>query len=215
MRHAALLLCASFAASCSAADTTAPPQSAPQPAAVPASDTNPQATPAPEPAVAAVTTMDFYSLQTRSLEGEPVDLADYRGKVALVVNVASQCGYTPQYTGLQTLQAQFADEGFVVLGFPSNDFGGQEPGSPEEIRTFCSERYHVGFPLFEKVQTRRGEGQSPVYGLLGEAAGELPRWNFGKYLVGRDGKVVAYFASSVTPESGELRGAIEQALTED
>jgi glutathione peroxidase len=156
--------------------------------------------------------MDFYSLQTRSLEGEPVELSDYRGKVSLVVNVASQCGYTPQYTGLQELQQRFEPEGFVVLGFPSNDFGGQEPGTPEEIRAFCSERYHVAFPMFEKVQTRRGEGQSQIYGVLGEMAGELPRWNFGKYLVGRDGKVIAYFGSNVTPESGELRGAIEKAL---
>ena len=156
--------------------------------------------------------MDFYSLHTRTLEGEPVDLSAYRGKVALVVNVASQCGYTPQYTGLQALQEEFEPRGLVVLGFPSNDFGGQEPGSPEEIRTFCTERYHVGFPMFEKVQTRQGEGQSPIYATLGEMAGELPRWNFGKYLVGRDGKLVAYFGSKVTPESGELREAIEMTL---
>jgi glutathione peroxidase len=214
MRYAALLLCASFAAACSAAETTPRAQTEPQPTAQPAADSQPQPPPAAEPAEAAQS-MDFYSLHTRSLEGEPVDLSHYRGKVALVVNVASQCGYTPQYTGLQTLQSKFEDEGFVVMGFPSNDFGGQEPGSAEEIRTFCSERYQVGFPLFEKVQTRAGAGQSPVYGLLGEQAGELPLWNFGKYLISRDGKVLAYFGSKVTPESGELRGAIEQALAQD
>ncbi len=219
IQHIAFLLCASFVAACSSADpndeahAASTAAAAPAPAPTPAATTTqpPQAAPAATPA-AATKTMDFYSLHTRTLEGEPVDLSAYRGKVALVVNVASQCGYTPQYSGLQTLQEEFEPRGLVVLGFPSNDFGGQEPGTPDEIRTFCTERYHVGFPMFEKVQTRQGEGQSPIYSALGEMAGELPRWNFGKYLVGRDGKVVAYFGSKVTPESGELREAIEMTL---
>jgi len=218
IHYVALVLCASFAAACSAADpnpeahaaSSAPTATAQAPAA-----TTTQAPPAAPAAPAPPTkTMDFYSLHTRTLEGQPVDLADYRGKVSLVVNVASQCGYTPQYTGLQALQERYEVEGFEVLGFPSNDFGGQEPGSPEEIRTFCTDRYHVGFPMFEKVQTKSGEGQSPIYSALADMGGQLPRWNFGKYLVGRDGKVLAYFDSKVTPESGELRGAIEKALVD-
>jgi len=141
-----------------------------------------------------------------------VDLGAYQGKVSLVVNVASECGYTPQYAGLQELYAQMKDRGLVVLGFPCNDFGGQEPGSPAQIRSFCTERYEVTFPMFEKVRTKAGEGQSEVYAVLGEAAGELPSWNFGKYLVGKDGRVLAYFPSGVTPESTELREAIVAAL---
>ena len=155
---------------------------------------------------------DFYALELRSLEGEPLDLEQYRGKVALVVNVASRCGYTPQYTGLQDLHEQMRDQGLVVLGVPCNDFGGQEPGSPAEIREFCSSRYQVSFPMLEKAQTRAGPGQSPVYRLLEQATGELPSWNFGKYLVGKDGRVLAYFPSGVAPESAELREAIAAAL---
>ena len=153
----------------------------------------------------------FYALQTTTLQGRPADLADYAGKVTLVVNVASQCGFTPQYAGLQKLHDELKDRGFSVLGFPSNDFGHQEPGTAEEIATFCQKNYGVTFPMFAKVVTKAGERQSPVYAFLGKA-GELPAWNFGKYLVGRDGKVVAYFPSKVAPESKELRDAIEKAL---
>ncbi len=120
----------------------------------------------------------FYAMNVASLDGEAADLADYRGKVTLVVNVASQCGYTPQYAGLQALHQELAGEGFAVLGFPSNDFGGQEPGTATEIRSFCTSNYGVTFPLFEKVQTRSGAGQSEVYGRLEELAGALPNWNF-------------------------------------
>jgi glutathione peroxidase len=157
-------------------------------------------------------TMTFYDLKTESLEGEPVDLSAYRGKVTLVVNVASACGYTPQYAGLQQLHAELKDRGFAVLGFPSNDFGGQEPGSPEQIREFCSSRFAVDFPMFAKVQTRPGEGQSPVYALLGTEGGSLPNWNFCKYLVGKDGKVIGFFPSKVAPDSADLRAKIEAAL---
>ena len=158
-----------------------------------------------------VSTDSLYALQTTTLQGKPVSLADYAGKVTLVVNVASQCGFTPQYAGLQKLHDELASRGFSVLGFPSNDFGGQEPGTPDEIATFCKKNYGVSFPMFAKVVTKAGEGQSPIYAFLGKG-GELPAWNFGKYLVGRDGKVISYFPSKVAPESKELRDAIEKAL---
>ena len=155
--------------------------------------------------------MDFYSLRTNTLDGKPVDLASYRGKVTLVVNVASECGFTPQYAGLQKLHSELAGRGFAVLGFPSNDFGGQEPGTPAQIRAFCTERYQVDFPLFQKVQTKAGAGQSPIYALLG-AGGHLPNWNFCKYLVGKDGKVVGFYPSKVAPEDKTLRAAIDAAM---
>jgi glutathione peroxidase len=153
----------------------------------------------------------FYALKTTTLQGQPADLSQYAGKVALVVNVASQCGFTPQYAGLQKLFDELKDRGFVVLGFPSNDFGGQEPGSPEEIATFCKKNYGVTFPIFSKLVTKASPEQSPIYGYLGQS-GSLPAWNFGKYLLGKEGKVVKYFPSKVTPESPELREAIEAAL---
>jgi glutathione peroxidase len=154
----------------------------------------------------------LYALETTTLQGQPAPLAQYAGKVTLVVNVASKCGYTPQYAGLQKLHDELAGRGFSVLGFPSNDFAGQEPGTPEEIATFCKKNYGVTFPMFSKVVTKAGEGQSPVYAFLGKGR-ELPSWNFGKYLVGRDGQVVAYFPSKVAPDAKELRDAIEAALS--
>jgi glutathione peroxidase len=153
----------------------------------------------------------FYALKTTTLQGQPADLSQYAGQVALVVNVASQCGFTPQYAGLEKLYEELKGRGFVILGFPSNDFGGQEPGSPEEIATFCKKNYGVTFPIFSKLVTKAGPEQSPLYGYLGQS-GSLPSWNFGKYLLGKDGKVVKYFPSKVTPESPELREAIEAAL---
>jgi glutathione peroxidase len=154
----------------------------------------------------------LYRLTTKTLEGQPADLGAYAGKVALVVNVASQCGYTPQYAGLERLYDDLKGKGFVVLGFPSNDFGGQEPGTAQEIRQFCSINYNVSFPLFEKVVTKAGAGQSPVYANLQKQAGELPGWNFSKYLVGKDGKVVRFYKSGVKPEDPGLRKDIEAAL---
>jgi glutathione peroxidase len=153
----------------------------------------------------------LYSLKTTSLDGKPADLSQYRGQVVLAVNVASQCGYTPQYAGLEKLHQELKGRGFTVLGFPSNDFGAQEPGSAEEIATFCKKNYGVTFPMFTKVVTKAGPGQSPIYTFLGKGR-ELPSWNFGKYVVDKDGKVVAFFPSKVTPEAGELRAAIESAL---
>jgi glutathione peroxidase len=154
----------------------------------------------------------FYSLKTTTLQGQPADLSQYAGKVALVVNVASECGYTPQYAGLEKLYEELQGRGFTVLGFPSNEFGKQEPGDAEQIATFCKRNYGVTFPMFSKLVTAKGEGQSPVYEFLGQASGQLPQWNFAKYLVGRDGKVLGFYSSKVTPESKELRDKIESAL---
>jgi len=153
----------------------------------------------------------FYDLKTTTLLGQPADLGAYRGKVTLVVNVASYCGYTPQYTGLEKLHRELSPKGFAVLGFPSNDFGEQEPGAPQEIADFCRRTYDVTFPMFAKVSTMPGAGQSPIYKFLG-ASGHLPQWNFAKYVVGKDGKVLAFFPSDVTPEAPELRTAIAHAL---
>jgi glutathione peroxidase len=153
----------------------------------------------------------FYDLKTSTLGGQPADLASYRGKVALVVNVASKCGFTPQYQGLERLYRDFSPRGFTVLGFPSNDFGGQEPGTAEEIQTFCKLTYDVTFPLFSKVVTKAGDGQSPIYAFLGQS-GSLPQWNFSKYVIGRDGKIRAFFPSRTAPDDPALRAAIEDAL---
>ena len=153
----------------------------------------------------------FYDLKTLSLDGKPGNLAQYKGKVSLVVNVASKCGFTPQYEGLEKLQREMKGKGFNVLGFPSNDFGGQEPGSAQEIATFCRLTYDVTFPMFEKVVTMRGPEQSSIYAFLGQS-GHLPAWNFSKYIVDKQGKVVAFFPSEVTPEDPKLRDAISKAL---
>jgi glutathione peroxidase len=174
-----------------------------------AAPTPPQQAPAGRGAGPAVSS--FYDLRTTSLLGEPADLGSFRGKVTLVVNVASECGYTPQYAGLEKLHRELSGKGFAVLGFPSNDFGGQEPGTAKEIATFCRLTYDVTFPMFAKVSTVAGPSQSPIYRFLG-ASGHLPAWNFSKYVVGKDGKVVAFFPSDVTPEAPVLRNAIAKAL---
>jgi glutathione peroxidase len=153
--------------------------------------------------------MSVLDLTVPTIDGNQQPLSAYRGKVLLIVNVASECGFTPQYVGLEKLWEEYKGRGLVVLGFPSNDFGGQEPGSEAEIKKFCSTNFHVSFPMFAKVKTK-GDGQAPIYKLLAEK-GE-PKWNFHKYLVGKDGKIVAAFASKVAPESAELRQAIEAAL---
>jgi len=149
----------------------------------------------------------FNQLQT----GEAQSLCRYQNKVLLVVNVASKCGYTPQYEGLEKLQREMKGKSFNVLGFPSNDFGGQEPGTAQEIASFCKLTYDVTFPMFEKVVTRKATDQSPIYTFLGRS-GKLPAWNFSKYVVDKQGKVVAFFESSVTPEDPALRAAIAKAL---
>ncbi|QDE72397.1 glutathione peroxidase [Myxococcus xanthus] len=156
--------------------------------------------------------MSFHQLSANRLDGKPEKLSGYQGKVVLVVNTASECGYTPQYAGLEKLHQEYKDKGLVVVGFPSNDFGGQEPGSSEEIKKFCELRYKVTFPMFEKVKTK-GDGQSPVYAFLAQHH-PAPKWNFHKYVVGKDGQVKAGFPSAVTPDSAELKAAIDSALAQ-
>jgi glutathione peroxidase len=149
------------------------------------------------------------------ISGEPVDLASYRGKTLLIVNTASKCGYTKQYAGLQALHEAYAPRGLVVMGFPCNDFGAQEPGTEDEILSFCKVNYGVDFPMFSKV-TVKGAAREPLFGTLtqeteGEIAGEI-RWNFTKFLVDATGEVVGRFEPGVSPDSAELREAIEAAL---
>ena len=155
---------------------------------------------------------NLYALSAKSLDGSDGKLPQYKGKVALVVNVASECGFTKQYAGLEKLWRDYKDKGLVVLGFPSNEFGGQEPGDADAIRAFCTKNYGVTFPLFAKVEVKKGAGQSPVYAYLTSAAGAEPNWNFCKYLVGKDGKALKFWKSPTAPESAELRGAIDAAL---
>ena len=142
--------------------------------------------------------------------GEKEDLCRYQGKVVLVVNTASQCGYTPQYKGLQALHERYKARGLVILGFPSNDFGKQEPGSNREIADFCDRTYAVKFPLFAKTSV--APGASPLYDGLARATGERPKWNFHKYLVARDGRTVASFPSKVEPDSAAVVSRIEEML---
>lgn len=157
-----------------------------------------------------------YDFTLPAIDGSPAPLAAYKGKVLLLVNVASKCGFTPQYKGLEALYEKYKDQGLVVIGFPANNFGGQEPGTNEEIQTFCSRTYHVSFPMYSKISVK-GEDKAPLYQYLtGKDAnpstgGEIG-WNFTKFLVDKNGKVVARFDSKVTPESPELTGAVEQEL---
>ena len=154
--------------------------------------------------------MSLHAISLNTLAGTPQSLAAYKGRVVLAVNVASECGYTPQYAGLQKLYAEWKDRGLVVLGFPCNQFGGQEPGSAGDIQTFCRKNYGVTFPLFEKLEVK-GPEKAPVYQFLTASHGE-PAWNFHKYLVGKDGRVLQAFGSGVAPDSPELKAALEAAL---
>jgi glutathione peroxidase len=149
----------------------------------------------------------FNQLQT----GQSQSLCQYQGKVLLIVNVASKCGYTPQYEGLEALYRKYKDRGLVVIGFPSNEFGGQEPGTNKEIAEFCRTTYGVQFPLYEKT-TVTGVGTNPLYAELVRATGQKPKWNFHKYLVDRNGNVVASYVSDVEPESRELVSRVESLL---
>jgi glutathione peroxidase len=155
----------------------------------------------------------IYTFKVKSIDGKEVNLADYKGKPVMIVNTASQCGYTPQYEGLEALYAKYKSKGFVVLGFPSNDFGGQEPGSNADIKKFCQTRFKVDFPMFEKGPVKGNQRQA-LFSYLTESApdkGEV-QWNFEKFLIGPDGKVVARFRSKVKPEDAELTSAVEKAL---
>ena len=158
----------------------------------------------------------IHQLELPRLNGTPESLKVYSGKVVLAVNVASRCGFTPQYAGLQALHDRYADRGFTVLGFPSNQFFHQEPGTAEQIQEFCSLNYGVSFPLFAKLDVK-GEGQHPLYSLFSETADDSGKagnvsWNFEKFLVGRDGRVVRRFRSKVTPEDPRIVEALESLL---
>jgi glutathione peroxidase len=153
----------------------------------------------------------LYDFKLKNIDGQPIELSQYKGKVCLIVNVASQCGYTKQYKGLEELSRTYKDRGVVVLGFPSNDFGAQEPGSDAEIMTFCSTRYDVTFDMFSKVPVK-GNEKVDLYKYLTETTNNEVQWNFNKFLVDKEGKVVKYFGSSVAPDSVELTQAIEALL---
>ena len=144
-----------------------------------------------------------------TIHEKPQSLCEYAGKVVLVVNTASQCGYTPQYDGLEALYRRYRERGLVVLGFPSNDFGGQEPGSNKEIETFCVNQYAIDFPMFAKTELKR----NPLYTDLAKATGAAPRWNFHKYLIDRSGREVQSFDTKVDPNDPKLLAAIERLLS--
>ncbi|MGA9623811.1 MAG: glutathione peroxidase [Bryobacteraceae bacterium] len=146
-----------------------------------------------------------------SIDGKPAPLSAYQGKVVLIVNVASRCGFTPQYAGLEALYEKYKDRGFTILGFPANNFGGQEPGTNEEIKTFCSSKYNVTFPMYAKISVK-GDDKAPLYQFLTAATGSEIQWNFTKFLVDKNGKVVGRFEPKVTPESPDVAEAIEKAL---
>src|SRR5271169_1379498 len=157
----------------------------------------------------------IYSFTLNSIDGQPAPLANYKGKVVLVVNVASQCGYTPQYSALESTYEKYKNQGFVILGFPANNFGAQEPGTNEEIKTFCARKYSVTFPMYAKISVK-GADQAPLYayptkdtpaGINGEI-----KWNFTKFLVDRNGNVIQRFEPAVTPDSKEVVAAIEKRL---
>jgi glutathione peroxidase len=158
----------------------------------------------------------IYDFTLNSIDGQPTPLSSFKGKVVLLVNVASKCGFTPQYTALETLYEKYKDRGFVIVGIPANNFGAQEPGTNAEIKTFCESKYHVTFPMMSKVSVKGGD-ITPLYQYLTDknanpkTGGEIG-WNFTKFLVDADGKVVARFDSKVTPDSPEVSAAIEKAL---
>jgi glutathione peroxidase len=157
-----------------------------------------------------------YEFTLNSIDGQPAPLAAYKGKVVMLVNVASRCGFTPQYEALEAVYEKYKDRGFVIVGIPANNFGAQEPGTNQEIKTFCSSKYHVTFPMMAKVSVK-GEDQTPLYQYLTDKSanpqtgGEI-QWNFTKFLVGPGGRVITRFESKVKPDAPEVTGAIEKAL---
>ena len=156
---------------------------------------------------------DLYNIPVKTIQGESKTLADYKGKALLIVNTASQCGYTPQYAGLENIYKKYHEQGFYVLGFPANDFGAQEPGAESEIKQFCEMKFKTTFPMFSKVVVK-GASAHPLYSFLQKASGAEVQWNFGKFLISRSGKLLKYYPSKVEPESKELTDAIESALKE-
>ena len=163
---------------------------------------------------AAAAAASIHDVTVTDIDGKGVKLDAYRGQVLLIVNVASECGYTPQYEGLQALFAKYQAKGLVVLGFPCNQFGAQEPGSNAEIKQFCSAKFHVTFPMFAKIDVN-GANRAPLYGMLAGKGSPFPgnvKWNFAKFLVGRDGTILKRFESDVEPDAAELTQAVEAAL---
>lgn len=154
---------------------------------------------------------DLQSIPLKTIDGKDVTLKDYAGKALLIVNVASECGYTGQYAGLQALHEKYSAQGFSVLGFPCNDFGGQEPGTEADIKTFCTSRYSVTFPMFSKIKIT-GDDRHALFKVL--AADKDVQWNFEKFLIGKDGKVVARYGSDAEPEGGEIEAAVKKATSE-
>ncbi len=165
-------------------------------------------------AVSAENPVPLHSISVKDINGKETSLKAYQGKVFLVVNVASQCGLTPQYQALEAVHQKYQAKGFAVLGFPCNDFGAQEPDSNEEIKKFCSSKYSVTFPLYDKLHVK-GPEQHPLYAALTGKNSPFPgdvKWNFGKFLIGRDGKILKRFEPGVTPDSAEVTQAIDAAL---
>lgn len=166
------------------------------------------------PALVIAATTSLYEIPLKDIDGKPTSLKAHQGKVLLVVNVASKCGLTPQYQALEGVYQEYKDRGLVVLGFPCNDFGNQEPGSNTEIKEFCSTNFDVSFPLYDKLHVKGGD-QHPLYAALTGSDSPFPgeiQWNFGKFLIGRDGKILARFEPRTTPDSKEVTEAIERAL---
>jgi glutathione peroxidase len=211
-RAALLLALGAAAVACKANEAPKAPEASTETAA--AAEPAPSAAPAaeaPEAAAAAPSEApSIYSFTMKRLDGTETSLSAWSGKVLLVVNTASKCGYTPQYQGLQQLHTKYSGRGFEVLGFPSNDFGGQEPGTAQEIQNFCISMYDVNFPMFEKTKTI-GQDRSPLYALLSDAHG-APQWNFHKYLIDKHGHPVQAWPSKVEPGAPEIASAIEGQL---
>ena len=210
-----LLALGASAAACKTEAAVRAPEATEQHGEAPAAAAEPSApTPAPgvQPPGAGSEAIppSIHPLTMKRLDGTDTALSAWAGQVLLIVNTASKCGYTPQYQGLQQLHAKYTPRGFAVLGFPSNDFGGQEPGSSEEIAKFCVSIYDVNFPMFEKTKVI-GQERSPLYALLSEARGE-PKWNFHKYLIDKQGRPVAAWPSAVDPSAPEIATAVEAQL---
>lgn len=162
----------------------------------------------------AASAQSLYDIKLVDIDGKATTLAAYKGKVVLIVNVASKCGYTKQYAGLETTYQKYKGQGFAVLGFPCNQFGGQEPGTNEQIKEFCSSKFSITFPLFDKIDVN-GANRHPLYVALAGKDSPFPgdiKWNFNKFLIGKDGKIVSRFDSKVAPESEELSKAVEATL---
>ena len=156
----------------------------------------------------------IYDIKLKDIDGKDTTLAAYKGKAVLIVNVASKCGLTPQYKALEAMYEKYKDKGFVVLGFPCNQFNSQEPGTNEEIKQFCSSKYNVTFPMFDKIDVN-GDNRHPLYVMLAGKDSPFPgdiKWNFGKFLVGKDGKILKRFEPKITPDSADVTQAIEAAL---